>query len=518
MHLIVLEVVFNHVHDVCIDASNMCTDKAIKQLESTNLDNHQNNIVSQVSPSKSDGKNHTMHARQPGSVLAKCNTGSQMRDVWHRSIQYQNSIKTQFYFSKNCALVMSKVKTSAKLIREGRMSYEWARDHMQILDNTIGRLKKSRPLEGVTLGFCLHITKETSVLLMGAKALGATVACCAGNPLTTQDHVAAFLASSGIHVYAWHDQSAKEYDWCIEQVLKHKPAILTDDGADMNIKAHFDKQFRNLDILGATEETTAGVTRIKAVESQGKLRYPVILVNEAYTKNMFDNRYGTGQSTIDGFLRAMNLLMASKRVVVAGYGWVGRGVATRCRGMGCKVIITEIDPVKALEAHMDGFDVMPMSRACRLGDIFITCTGMTGIVRQEHILRMKDGAVMGNVGHFDVEIDSDFLLQKSKSVKRVRPNLDECTLQNGKRVYLVGEGRLANLVAAEGHPPEVMAQSFSNQILSVLYILKNHKNLENKVINVPKEIDQQVALDALAAMNVKIDRLNSDQIKYMNSW
>ena len=413
---------------------------------------------------------------------------------------------------------MSKVKSSPKLIKEGKLSYEWARLHMQILDNTINRYKKSKPLKGVTLGFCLHITKETSVLLIGAKELGATVVCCGGNPLTTQDSVSAFLVSQGIHVYAWHGQSVKDYDWCIDQVLKHKPTILTDDGADMNIKAHFDKRFKNLKILGATEETTAGVTRIRAVENQGKLRYPVILVNEAYTKHLFDNRYGTGQSTVDGYLRAMNLLMASKRVVVVGYGWVGRGVASRFHGMGSKIIVTEIDPIKALEAHMDGFEVMPMTQAAKIGDIFITCTGMTSVIRKEHILQMKDGAIMGNVGHFDVEIDSAFLLKKSKSVKEVRPNLDECILKNGKRVYLIGEGRLANLVAAEGHPPEVMAQSFSNQILSVLYILKNHKKMENKIINVPEEIDKQVAVDALQAMNVKIDKLTAEQVKYAHSW
>ena len=404
------------------------------------------------------------------------------------------------------------------MIQDGKLSYEWARSHMQILDNTINRFKKSKPLKGITLGFCLHITKETSVLLMGAKELGATVACCGGNPLTTQDDIAAFLASQGIHVYAWHGQSVKEYDWCIDQVLNHKPTILTDDGADMNVKAHFDNRYKNMKILGATEETTAGVTRIRAVANQGKLRYPVILVNEAYTKHMFDNRYGTGQSTIDGYLRAMNLLMASKRVVVVGYGWVGRGVASRCHGMGSKVIVTEIDPVKALEAHMDGFEVMPMAQACKIGDIFITCTGMTSVIRKEHILQMKNGAVMGNVGHFDVEIDSKFLLKESKSVKRVRPNLDECTLKNGKRVYLIGEGRLANLVAAEGHPPEVMAQSFSNQILSILYILKNHAKIGNKIINVPEEIDKQVAVDALNAMDVKIDKLTPEQVKYAHSW
>jgi len=412
---------------------------------------------------------------------------------------------------------LSKVK-NPKLAKQGKLSYEWARDHMEILDNTLNRLKKSKPLKGITVGFCLHITKETSVLLIGTKELGANVVVCGGNPLTTQDDIAAFLASQGIHVYAWNSQSTKEYDWCIQQVLNHKPTILTDDGADMNVKAHFDKKYKNMKILGATEETTAGVTRIKAIEKQGKLRYPVIVVNDAYTKHMFDNRYGTGQSTIDGYLRAMNLLIASKRVVVVGYGWVGKGVASRCRGMGAKVIVTEIDPIKALEAHMEGFEVMPMSQAAKIGDIFVTCTGMTSVIRKEHIQKMKNGVILGNVGHFDVEIDSEFLLKKSKSVKEVRPNLDECTLHNGKRIYLIGQGRLANLVAAEGHPPEVMAQSFSNQILSIMYILKNHKKIGNKVIKVPDAIDNQIAKDALVAMKVKIDRLTPQQVKYQNSW
>jgi len=279
----------------------------------------------------------------------------------------------------------------------------------------------------------------------------------------------------------------------------------------------FDKKYSSMKILGATEETTAGVTRIRAVEKEGKLRYPIILVNDADTKHMFDNRYGTGQSTIDGYLRAMNLLFASKRVVVVGYGWVGKGVAERSKGMGSKVIVTEVNPVKALEAHMDGFEVMPMANAAKIGDIFITCTGMTDVIRKEHLLKMKNGAVVGNVGHFDVEIDSSFLL-KSKSVREIRPNLDECTLSNGRKIYLVGKGRLANLVAAEGHPPEVMAQSFSNQILSILYILKNHKKMENKIITVPKEIDRQIAIDALEAMDVRIDRLNKKQIEYGKSW
>ena len=389
---------------------------------------------------------------------------------------------------------------------------------MQILDNTLNRLKKSKPLKGVTIAFCLHITKETSVLVMGAKELGATVAVCGGNPLTTQDHVAAFIASQGIHIYAWNDQTTKEYDWCIEQALKHKPDLICDDGADMNVKVHFDKKFKSLKVLGSTEETTAGVTRVKAMEKQGKLKYPVIIVNDADTKHMFDNRYGTGQSTIDGYLRAMGLLFTSKKIVVVGYGWVGRGVAERSRGMGGNVIVTEIDPVKALEAHMDGFQVMPMAQAAKVGQIFITCTGMTSVIRKEHLLSMNDGAVVGNVGHFDVEIDTAFLLNKSKSIKEVRPSLDECVLQNGKKVYLIGKGRLANLVAAEGHPPEVMAQSFSNQILSLLYIYKNHKKIGKKTMIVPKEIDRQIAVDALKAMDVKIDKLTKEQIKYSESW
>jgi len=422
-----------------------------------------------------------------------------------------------FYSVDHRFAMLSKVK-NPKLASKGKLSYEWARSHMQILDNTINRLKKSKPFKGVTLGFCLHITKETSVLLIGVKELGAKVVACGGNPLTTQDDIAAFLASQGIHMYGWAGQNAKEYDWCIQQVLNHKPDILTDDGSDLNIKAHFGKKSKSLKILGATEETTAGVNRIKAVEKKGKLRYPVIAVNDAHTKHMFDNRYGTGQSTVDGYLRAMNLMFAPKRVVVVGYGWVGKGVAERCRGMGAKIIVTEVDPIKALEAHMDSYDVMPMAQAAKVGDIFVTCTGMTSVIRKEHLLKMKNGAIVGNVGHFDVEVDANFLLKKSRSVKEVRPNLDECVLKNGKKIYLIGKGRIANLVAAEGHPAEVMAQSFSNQLLSVLYILKNHKKMKKKVIPVPKEIDQQIAIDALRAMNVSIDKLNKEQIAYMNSW
>lgn len=412
---------------------------------------------------------------------------------------------------------MSKVK-NPKLASKGKISHQWAKDHMKILNNTLSRLKHSKPLAGVTVGFCLHITKETSVLLVGAKELGANVVACGGNPLTTQDDIAAFLASKGIHVYAWSDETAKEYDWCIDKVLGHNPSILVDDGGDLNIRAHFGPRSKSLKILGATEETTAGVNRIRAVQKSGKLKYPLILVNNAYTKYLFDNRYGTGQSTVDGCLRAMNLLFASKRVVISGYGWVGKGVASRCAGMGSKVYVTEVNPLAALEAHMDGYEVLKMSKAAKIGDLFITCTGMKDVIRKEHIKTMKDGAILANVGHFDVEIDSEFLLKKSKSVKEIRPNLDECLLSNKKRVYLIGKGRIANLVAAEGHPPEVMAQSFSNQLLSILHILKNHDSMTSDVHAVPSNIDNQIAKDALDAMDVKIDTLSKDQIKYGSSW
>ena len=412
---------------------------------------------------------------------------------------------------------MSKVKDSS-LAEQGNTSYEWAKSHMKILTNSIDRLKRSQPLRGVRLGICLHITKETSVLIMGAKALGADVSACGANPLSTQDDIAAFLEENGIHIYAWASQTSEEYDWCIEQMLDHKPQIVTDDGSDCHSKLHGDSKFSSLKIMGGTEETTTGVIRLKALANQRKLRYPVIAVNDAYTKHMFDNRYGTGQSTIDGYFRSMNLLFAGKRVIVAGYGWVGRGVASRANGMGSKVFVTEVDPVRALEAHMDGYEVLPMEEAAKIGDIFITATGQTGVIRKEHILKMKEGAVLGNVGHFDVEVDAHFLLNESKSVKEVRPHLDECLLKNGKRVYLIGKGRIANLVAAEGHPPEVMAQSFSNQLLSMIYIAKNHKKIGKKVITVPHEIDKQIAVDALRAMEVKIDKPTPAQIKYAKSW
>ncbi|NDB91419.1 MAG: adenosylhomocysteinase [Nitrososphaeria archaeon] len=406
---------------------------------------------------------------------------------------------------------MSKIKDQS-LAEKGRLQHEWAKSHMQILTLAISNMKKSKPLQNIALGICLQITKETSVLLIGLKELGAKLICCGGNPLTTQDDIAAFLESQGIEIFAWSNQTKSEYDWCQDQVIQFKPNIITDDGGDLHIKAHKVK----LKVLGGTEETTTGITRYKSMQKQGKLQYPIISVNDAKTKTLFDNQYGTGQSTIDGFLQAMNLLFASKRIVVAGYGWLGKGVAKKCQGMGAKCIITEVDPIKALEAHMDGFEVMPMSQAAKIGDIFITCTGMRDIITKNHLLSMKDGAVVGNVGHFDVEIDAKFLL--SQKTRQVRPNLDECILPNRKKIYLVSKGRVANLIASQGHPPEIMALSFSNQLYSILYILKNYKKLKPQIYPVPQQIDNQIAQDALDSEKLRIDKLSKKQLAYQSSW
>lgn len=412
---------------------------------------------------------------------------------------------------------MSKI-ADPTLAPKGKLSYEWASSHMLILARTIEKMEKQKPLHGIHVGFCLHMTKETSMLAMGAKRLGADVSICAANPISTQDEIAAFLASQGINVYAWRGETAQEYNDCIRNVIRNKPDIITDDGADAHVKLHNEKEFAKLIPMGGTEETTTGVVRLRALQNDDLLRYPVIAVNNAYTKHLFDNRYGTGQSTIDGILRATALLFAGKNVVVCGYGWVGRGVANRARGMSAKVFVTEVDPIKALEAHMDGFTVVPIKEAIKVGDIFVTATGQTRVIGGEHIVSLKDGAILANAGHFDVEVDIKYLESHSKSKREVRSNLDEYTMKSGKRVYLIGKGRIANLVAAEGHPPEVMALSFSNQLLSILHIVKNHGKMEKTIHDVPKEIDSQIAINSLEAMGIKIDKPTKEQIKYAKSW
>jgi len=403
------------------------------------------------------------------------------------------------------------------LAPQGALLVEWASKHMPVLAQIRARFEKEKPLEGITIGACLHVTKETAVLAETLKAGGATVALCGSNPLSTQDEVAAYLATKGIKVYAWRDQKTDEYFWCIDKVLDYKPQITMDDGADVVGTLHTERTELLENVIGGTEETTTGVIRLRAMEQDSALKYPIIAVNDAYTKYLFDNRYGTGQSTIDGILRSTSILLAGKYFVVAGYGWCGRGLAMRAKGMGAKVVVTEIDPTKALEAVMDGFLVMPMSQAAEIGDVFVTLTGNMSVIRKEHMEKIKDGAIIANSGHFNVEINIPDLEEMSISKRTLRPNLVEYTLQNGRKLHLLAEGRLVNLAAAEGHPSEVMDMSFANQALSSEYLVKN-RGLEIRVYRVPKEIDELVAGLKLNAINVEIDELTEEQKKYLATW
>ena len=403
------------------------------------------------------------------------------------------------------------------LAPQGALLVEWAAKHMPVLSQIRSRFEKEKPLTNITIGACLHVTKETAVLAETLKAGGATVALCGSNPLSTQDEVAAYLATKGINVYAWRDQTTEEYFWCINKVLDYKPQVTLDDGADVVGILHKERTELLKDVIGGTEETTTGVIRLRAMEQDGALKYPIIAVNDAYTKYLFDNRYGTGQSTIDGILRATSILLAAKNFVVAGYGWCGRGLAMRAKGMGAKVVVTEVDPTKALEAVMDGFQVMPMDEAAEIGDVFVTLTGNKSVIRKEHMQKMKDGAIIANSGHFNVEINIPDLEKMSSSKRTLRPNLEEYTLQNGRKLHLLAEGRLVNLAAAEGHPSEVMDMSFANQALSAEYLVKN-RGLETRVYGVPKEIDELVAGLKLKAINVEIDVLTEEQKKYLATW
>ncbi len=401
-----------------------------------------------------------------------------------------------------------------KLADEGKKNFVWAKNHMGALDNLARKNGRSKPLDGVTVGVCLHVTKETSVLIDALVSAGADVKLAAANPLSTQDDIAAFLATEA-EVWAWRGETAKEYNWCVEQVLANKPKIIIDDGADMHVAATLSGV---KSVVGGCEETTTGVIRIRALEHEGKLSYPVIAINNAKTKHLFDNRYGTGQSTFDGILRATSLLVAGKRVVVVGYGWVGKGVALRAKGLGANVAVVEVDPIRAVEAHLDGFNVMSIEDAATEGEWFITCTGIKGVIPYSAIKEMKDGAILANAGHFDVEIDTRSLVEQARSVKEVRPNVEEIWLPNGKRVYLLAKGRIVNLVAAEGHPPEVMQMSFANQFMSALYVLKNHEKLGQRVHDVPESIENQVARASLESLGISIGKPTKEQLEYAQSW
>jgi len=407
-----------------------------------------------------------------------------------------------------------------KLAAEGKKRIEWANQEMPVLRLVRERFEREKPLRGLRMSLCLHVTAETANLARTLKAGGADLVLCASNPLSTQDDAAAGLVKDyGIKVQAIKGEDNKTYYRHIHAAIAHKPRITMDDGADLVSTIHSDYPRMAGDIMGSMEETTTGVIRLRAMERDGALKFPVIAVNDADTKHMFDNRYGTGQSTVDGIIRATDILLAGSTVVVAGYGWCGRGFAMRCRGMGANVIVTEVNPIRALEALMDGFRVMPMSQAARVGDLFCTLTGDIHVLRAEHFARMKDGAIVANSGHFNVEIDLDSLKKMARKVNRdVRRYVDEYLLPSGRKVYVLAEGRLINLAAAEGHPASVMDMSFAVQALTTEYCVKNHRSLKPRVYPVPKEIDDWVAGLKLKAMGASIDRLTAEQKEYLSSW
>jgi adenosylhomocysteinase len=404
------------------------------------------------------------------------------------------------------------------LAREGRLRIDWANKEMPVVRLIRKRFGKERPLAGVRISACLHITTETANLALALKEGGAEVVLCASNPLSTQDDVAAALVDYGIPVNAIKGEDNKTYYKHIITALKHKPHITMDDGADLVSTLHKDYVKLAAKVIGGTEETTTGVIRLRNMAKAGKLIYPIIAVNDAQTKHFFDNRYGTGQSTIDGITRATNILWAGRKVVVSGYGWCGKGIARRAQGLGAQVIITEIQPIPALEAAMDGYQVMPLIKACDIGEVFITTTGDTNVIDKAHISKMKDGAILANSGHFNVEINIPALESLAKSKKRIRSSVDEYTLGDGRHIYLLGEGRLINLAAAEGHPASVMDMSFANQALCLEYLTKMKGKLKPAVYPVPENIDQEVGKLKLASMNITIDSLTKEQKKYLESW
>lgn len=397
----------------------------------------------------------------------------------------------------------------------GRKKIAWAEDHMPVLMQIRKRFQQEKPLQDLVIGGCLHVTKETAVLVETLKEGGATVALTASNPLSTQDDVAAALADKGIHVYAWKGETKEEYYQNIEQVIEFEPDITLDDGADLVSTIHEDHEALTETIIGGTEETTTGVIRLQAMAADNALRYPIIAVNHAQTKWLFDNVYGTGQSSLDAVMRATNTLLAEKVLVVAGYGHCGKGIARRGAGLGAKVIVTEVDPIKALKAWMDGFQVMPMAKAAEKGDIFITSTGDTNVIRGEHFKQMKDGAILANAGHFNVEINIDALKELATEKHTIKESVEQYII-NGKKLYLLAQGRLVNLAAAEGHPSEVMDMSFANQALSVEYLTKN--TLKPTVHKVPTKLDEKIARLKLDALGLTIDHLTQEQKDYLESW
>ena len=405
------------------------------------------------------------------------------------------------------------------LAEKGRLRIEWAERHMPVLRLIRQRFEKEKPLKGMNIAACMHVTTETANLMVTLKAGGAHTALCASNPLSTQDDVTACLVKEhGISVFAIKGEDNKTYYDHINATLDIEPHITMDDGADLVSTIHMERQNLAESVIAGTEETTTGVIRLRSLEKQGKLLFPLIAVNDSDTKHLFDNRYGTGQSTIDGITRATNILWAGKKVVVCGYGWCGRGIALRAKGLGAHIIITEIEPLHALEAAMDGYQVMPLADAATMGDIFITVTGDKNVIDKAHLQVMKDGAILANSGHFNVEINIPALENMAGSRREIRPYVDEYTLTDGRHIFLLGDGRLINLAAAEGHPASVMDMSFANQALCLEYMVKNQGKMEHRVYPVPEEIDKQIARLKLDSMGIKIDTLTPEQQQYLTSW
>lgn len=405
------------------------------------------------------------------------------------------------------------------LAKEGKLRIEWANMNMPVLNLIKERFRKERSLKGIKISACLHVTTETANLMITLKEAGADVVLCASNPLSTQDDVAASLVKDyEIPVFAIKGEDNKTYYEHVNAALDHMPHITLDDGGDLVSTIHSSRKEVLENIIAGTEETTTGVIRFKSMEAEGVLKYPVIAVNDAKTKHFFDNRYGTGQSTLDGIMRATNILLAGKTFVVCGYGWCGRGLAMRAKGMGSNIVVVEVDPLKALEAVMDSYRVMPIGEAVKIGDIFVTVTGDLNVIRREDIAKMKNGAILANSGHFNVEIDIKGLEKISVNKRRIREYVDEYTLEDGRKIFLLGEGRLINLAAAEGHPASVMDMSFANQAFCSEYIVKVGKKLENIVYSVPEDIDKEVARLKLNSMDIKIDELTEEQKKYLSSW
>lgn len=405
------------------------------------------------------------------------------------------------------------------LAPKGKLKIEWAGSQMKVLQLIRERFEKEKPLKDITLGACLHVTSETANLMIALKAGGANLALCASNPLSTQDEVAASLSKDfDIPTFAIKGEDKDTYYKHLSEVMDFNPQITMDDGADLVTLLHTERKNQLKDVIGSTEETTTGVIRLRAMRKDGTLKIPAMAVNDSQTKHMFDNRYGTGQSTIDGIIRATNILLAGKKFVVVGYGWCGRGLAQRARGMGSLVVICEVDPLKALEATMDGFDVMPISEAIKIADIICTATGNKTVLSVEHFKKIKSGAIVSNTGHFNVEFDYEGLVKIAKNRRHLRENLEEITLDTGKKLFVLGEGRLINLASAEGHPPDVMDMSFANQALAGEYLIQNQGELKAGVYTVPKELDDMIAALKLESLGIKIDRLTKEQKKYLSSW